>query len=88
MKKTKSVELFDYNVELMKIFVNSSTGISPYLNFRIFPPFGRFSKCLINNECSIETNTSVCNDLLSPQGVLDANRKLSGTAATALSTEK
>ena len=37
-----------------------------------------------NYECFIETNTSVCNDLLSPQGVLDANRKVSGTAATAL----
>ena len=88
MKKTKPVELFDYNMELMKIFVNSSTDILPYFNFRNFPLFGRFSKCLINNECFIETNTSVCNDLLSPQGVLDANRKVSGTAATALNGSK
>ena len=80
----KPVELFDYNMELMKIFVNSSTDILPYFNFLIFPLFGRFSKCLINNECFIETNTSVFNDLLSPQCVLDANMRVFGTAATAL----
>ena len=40
------------------------------------------------NECFIESNTSVCNDLLSPQGVLDANMKVSGTAAITLPSAK